>query len=64
MINMNYKKLYEELLKQNLALKYEQLKERNAILIQTIENQDKDYKELVKAHKTRLDTIYRLTRDI
>ncbi len=61
---MNYKKLYEDLLKQNLKLKYEQLKERNIMLLKTIENMDNDYQELIKTHKIRLDMIYRLTRDI
>ena len=49
----------ERLIREN-----EILKSRNMAMIQTILDQDKNYQDLIEAHKIRLDTVYRLTRDI
>lgn len=47
---INYEKAYLELVSKNKAME------------KTIENQDKDYKELIKEHKKRLDIIFKLVK--
>ena len=48
-----------DLLKEN-----RELKERNSMLITSIDMLNKEYTDLIKAHKARLDVIYRLTKDL
>lgn len=41
---------------------YGKLKERNAMLLETISNLNKSHEELIIEYKKRLDVIYRLIK--